>query len=726
MAWLQTDNLRLERSDGGVATLWLEVVGRAHNLLGRGVLLELEQACDRIAADGSVRLLVLRSNKTTGFVAGADLHELAAIRSAEEAVELSALGQRVFGKLADLRAPSLAILKGACLGGGLELALACDYRLGLDEPPLELGLPEVQLGLLPGWGGTQRLPRRVGLQRALRVILGSQRLRAADALDWGLVDHLAADESQLEGDLKHWLERALRQGKRQPRGLPLRTWKQWLIESTSWGRALVLRGTERVLRQRVPDDMPAPWEALAAVRTGLEQGLEAGLEFERAAIGRLARSRACRNLINLFFFRDQARKLPDELLVPAVPRIAKVGVVGAGVMGAGIAQLAAVKGFDVVVQEVNEHALAAGMKRIESLLEHAVARRILSPSEARQKREAIGGTTVWNGFADVDVVVEAAVEDLSAKQAIFRELEKRTRPTAILTSNTSSLSVTRMQQGLQHPGRVAGMHFFNPVHRMPLVEVIRTVETERPVLTALVQWAIDLGKTPVVVKDSPGFIVNRILIPYLNEAVLLLQEGAGGQALPVERIDRLMRRFGMPMGPLELLDQIGLDVASRTEESLRPAFGERFSPNPVFARMCARGWLGQKSNLGFYRYHGRKKRVNDALAAVLEPRSAAGDGDWDTQARERMVLLMVNEAAACFDEGLTEDAATLDLAMIFGTNWAPHRGGPLRYADDRGAASIVASLEALAARLGPRFEPSAELRRRAQSGELFYGATGSR
>jgi 3-hydroxyacyl-CoA dehydrogenase/enoyl-CoA hydratase/3-hydroxybutyryl-CoA epimerase len=390
-------------------------------------------------------------------------------------------------------------------------------------------------------------------------------------------------------------------------------------------------------------------------------------------------------------------------------------------MGAGIAQLAALKGFDVVVREVNELALAAGMQKIDALLQKAVERRLLSEEEARQKLAAMGRTIAWDGFGDVDVVIEAAIEELETKRAIFRELERHTQPSAILATNTSSLSVQQLQEGLSHPERVAGLHFFNPVHKMPLVEVVRAPATGEAVVATLTQWAAALGKTPVIVRDSPGFVVNRILMPYLNEAVLLLAEG-----MPVERIDEAMRRFGMPMGPLELLDQVGLDVAAHIARTLQPAFGTRFAPNAVFAQMVEHGWLGQKSGAGFYQYQGKAKKVQAGAVALIQRESETHTDALPnvptSEARERMVGLMVNEAAACLAEGLAADAATIDLAMVLGTGWAPQRGGPLRYADDRGVAEVVRVLAELAQRLGPRFEPCPELRRRAETGEPFYTA----
>jgi 3-hydroxyacyl-CoA dehydrogenase/enoyl-CoA hydratase/3-hydroxybutyryl-CoA epimerase len=713
MAFFQTDNLSVQLLSDGVATLVLDVAGRSVNVFTRQVFADLATALDRVAADSSLKLLLIRSGKESGFLAGADLQEFARIAGPEDATALSALGQGLFDKLAQLRLPTVAMISGPCLGGGLEFALACDYRVVIAHPKTQLGLPEVELGLLPGWGGTQRLPRVVGLERALHMILGGKRLDADEALQWGLADALqetAADEPP------DFLAAPVKRPKTK---LPLRTWRQWLLESTAPGRWLIYRGTERLLRRRVPDDFPAHHEALQAVRTGLNQSMAAGLAYERAAVARLAATPACRNLIHLFFQREEARKEAESGHSEAPIR--RVGVVGAGTMGAGIAQLAALKGCEVVIREVNKEALAAGVLRIVALFNKALERGLVSADEYRRKLNNIHGTIEWKGFADLDLVIEAVIEDLDAKQAVFHELEGQAPPSAILATNTSSLGVGPLQQGMKNPGRVAGLHFFNPVYKMPLVEVVQAEHTSPATVAALRQWAGRLGKTPVVVKDSPGFVVNRVLMPYVNEAVLLLGEG-----MDVERIDQAMRRFGMPMGPLEMTDQVGLDVAAHIARAMEPVFGDRFPPNPTYRLMKEKGWLGQKSGQGFYRYHGRKKRVNAAAVAAireaLPDRGASwltglSPGDQMQQARERMVCLMVNEAAACLGEGLAENATAIDLAMVLGTRWAPHRGGPLRYGADRGFGSVVAALQELAQRFGPRFEPCAELRRLAAAGE---------
>jgi 3-hydroxyacyl-CoA dehydrogenase / enoyl-CoA hydratase / 3-hydroxybutyryl-CoA epimerase len=723
MAAFQTVNLRLESRPDGTALLLLNVAGHSVNVLNRQVLADLHQAFDHISTDDSTKVLVIRGEKPSGFLAGADLREFATISTAAEAEAISAQGQKLFGRLEELRMPTIALIHGPCLGGGLELALACDYRLVVDDARTQLGLPEVELGLLPAWGGTQRLPRVVGLERALRVMLAGKRLRGHEALRWGLADALGSREAELSARSQLLIDRARREGKRPKRASPLRTFRQRCLESTSVGRSLVFRGTERALQRRVPDDMPAPWEALKAVRVGLSQGMDAGLTYEREAAGRLAISKACRNLIGLFLAREETRK-------PAGGAdIRTVAIVGAGTMGAGIAQLASINGFQVLVREVNDFALKTGMQRIAALFEKAVENRVMSGESAERKLAAIKSGTGWDGFDAADLVVEAIIEDLPTKQRLFHDLEHHTRPETVLATNTSSLLVRDMEQGLAQPGRVGGLHFFNPVHKMHLVEVVRTPHTTDQTVATLVKCAIALGKTPVVVNDSPGFLVNRILMPYLYEAVLLAAQG-----VPVGAIDHAMRRFGMPMGPLELLDQVGLEIAAHSARSMQPLFRHRLGSDEqaarltrIFDQLVEHDWLGQKVGVGIYRYRGKAKKVHRQAVDLL--RTAAGTATdlirtlpkevQLQESRERMVLSMVNEAALCLSEGLA-DPARIDLAMVLGTGWAPHRGGPLHYADTRGMAEVVQKLVQLAERAGPRFQACEGLRRRAEAKQPFF------
>lgn len=669
MALFQTDNLRVEIVAPQRAQLTLEVAGRPINVLNRQVLTDLSGAFDAVYADHSLKSLLITSPRAD-FIAGADIQGFSSIATAQEATDLAAFGQAVFDKLSALPVTTIAIIQGVCLGGGLELALACDYRLAVDQPRTQLGFPEIELGILPGWGGTQRLPRLIGLEKALDMILSARRLDAQQALRWGLVDQVARREA-VGGNTP---EVAFTPVEGKPKRSPYRGLRDRLLFGNPLGRMLVYRVTKARLRQRVPDDMPAPWEALKAIQIGQAQGMAKGLAYEREANGRLAMTPACRNLVGLFLQREKLRKAIPEPHCPLLPQVRRVGLVGAGTMGAGIAQLALIKDFEVVVQEINDQALTAGVQRIEGLFQKAVERGVITAEDAKRKLGALQRTTTWEGFDKVDLAIEAALEDLELKRRIFKELEQRTRPTTILATNTSSLSVAKLQEGLQHPERVAGLHFFNPVHKMPLVEVVGTPTTRSEVKGLLIQWAAGLGKTPVLVGDGPGFVVNRILMPYLDEAIVLLKEGVA-----IDAIDKVMRRFGMPMGPLELLDQVGLDVSAHIAQAMQPLFGDRGRSLEQFQLMKERGWLGQKSGTGFYCYDDGKKRAPNPELQPKSPATLPAE-----QIRDRLVLPMVHEAAAVLKEGLAASAEEIDLAMVMGTGWAPHRGGPLRYGKDRG------------------------------------------
>jgi 3-hydroxyacyl-CoA dehydrogenase/enoyl-CoA hydratase/3-hydroxybutyryl-CoA epimerase len=688
-------HLRIQRA-GQLATLWLDVAGQSHNVLGHAVLAELDAAMTQIEAERGLRLVVVRSAKPAGFAAGADLREFPELREPAAAQAFCDEGHRVFDRLARLPITTVAVIHSVCLGGGLELALACDYRIAAGETRATIGLPEVELGLIPGWGGLQRLPRVVGWIAALEMILGAKRLSAEQARKRGLVNAIVRDESEIPAAIERFVGRSKRTGR--IGGRP--------FEKIAPARWFIFRHAEMTLRRRAPDDMPAPFEALRVLREDARHGRNASEVAERQSIGQLATSSACRNLMELFLRHEAARKTPAESAQP----VRRVGVVGAGTMGAGIIQLALIKGFSVTVQQRSAESLAAGKKRVAELLGKAADLNLLSSEQARRHLDSVTWTTNWEGFGAADLVVESIAEDVVTKREIFRSIEQHVRPNVPIATNTSSLCVEWIQEGLQHPERVVGLHFFHPVHRIPLVEVIRPAAAAESAIATARQWAVDLGKTPVTVGDSQGFVVNRILMPYVNEALLLLGEG-----LPVKRIDAVMRRFGMPLGPLELLDRGGIDVVAKMAEAMKSQMGERFAPNPIFDRMCEHGWLGTKSGIGFYQYRGKSARPNPKLHEV-EPGVQRTFGQVEREARDRMVLLMINEAVSCLARGLVERPELIDLAMVLGTGWAPHRGGPLRYADEIGVANVVAKMEEFHRRFGPRFEPHPELKRRASAG----------
>ena len=712
-------NFKITRDSQGVLTAAFDLPGRSVNVFDESVISELHRLVEGLAADPTVRLVVFTSAKPTGFIAGADIRGIQALQTREEAELVSSLGQQLFEKIEHLPMPTLAVVRGVCLGGGLEFALACRFRAACDDSRTRLGFPEVELGLLPGWGGTQRLPQLIGLAAALPMILEGRKLSARKALGAGLVD-LASPPETFDADVARLVADLLagRAPARRTPGVLARCRDQ-----TRLGQWFVLN----FVRQKIAGpgkSYPALPAALDAVQRGLWAGRAAGLAAEHQAFARLLFTPTCRNLIELFFARERARSSASWVKTAAAESrpVERVAVIGAGVMGAGIAQLAAFQGLQVVLKDVQQEFVAAGMQRIREQLEESTARGQLTAAEAAARLAAITPCTDWSAVAAADVAIEAVVEQESVKCDVFRELDRRLPPGAVLTSNTSALSIQHLAEATGRPDRTAGLHFFNPVHRMQLVEVVRTAATSEDTIGILVGLVRQLGKTPVVVADSPGFLVNRILFPYLDEAVRMVCEGAAADA-----IDREIRRFGMPMGPLELLDQVGLDVAAHVARSLAPLSNDPGPTPERLAAMAARGWLGRKSGCGFYHYangHRGKPAVFPATPGGA-PRVAAPGAALAglSPTSERLVLLFINEAARCLGEQIVEEPWVIDLAMVLGTGFAPFRGGPLRCADAWGVAAVADRLEQLRQTWGARFAPSATLQTMREAGLHFFAAS---
>ncbi|HWY88578.1 MAG TPA: 3-hydroxyacyl-CoA dehydrogenase NAD-binding domain-containing protein, partial [Gemmataceae bacterium] len=690
MAYFQSENLWVNRLAAGVADLVLDVPGGKVNTLDRAVLADLAKALDRVEEDATFGLLLLRTGKGASFCAGLAPKAIAAM-SPEDIGDVSTLGRHFCDRLATSRLTTVAIISGGCLGGGLELALACDYRVAINKPTTIVGFPDLELGLIPMWGGTQRLPRLVGLERGLQMLLGGRRLLPRDAWAWGLVDEIADEGNPTPPAFLHNPQ------KRTTTFPPLRTWRQTLTESTRLGRWLIYRGAQRLLRRRLPDDMPAPWQALEAVRIGLQEGTEAGLARERAAAMTLAQTEACRNLVYLHLERDKYRKTSAARQESKRPRT--VGIVADGGQGTALTYMAVTKGYEVVMREASEAALGYALFHMLTIFQQDVTRGTMARADLMKNLGNIHGTTAWKGFAELDLVLEAIGEEPEKKKALFQELEKETRAGALLVTTGASVTVTQLQENVTHPERVAGLHFLAPVNRSLLVEVVTSARTHPDVSRRLMDFVVALGRTPWLVKDEPGFLVERLLVPYFNEAILLVKEG-----MDPSRVDQAMARFGMTHGPLEYLDLVGLDAAAALVEALAPILEPRLVVDETFAFMAEKKWLGQKTKLGFYRYAVTKRKVNQRLVAHLRAAShidaphrmeALSKADQQARASRRLVLLMINEAARCLQERRAETPEALDLAMML-AGWAPHRGGPLHYARHVGIATIVGELEELA------------------------------
>lgn len=699
-------NFRVATDDHGVTTVTLDVPDRPLNVLDHSVMEELDQIVHDLENSGDIRLVIFQSGKESGFLAGADVSLIAKIDSARQAGRLIEDGQLLFQRIHWLPMTTVVVIHGPCLGGGLEMALSCDYRVARDNSSTQIGLPEIKLGLIPGWGGTQRLPKRVGLRRSLPMILTGKHVGAKEALQIGLID-AAISPDDWEHGLQLFIDRLLAGEFPAARRKSL---VDRLLDGTRLGRHFTLKMAARSIRSKAAD-YPALASALKAIRLGDEPG-PGGFSCERSEFVKLLATPTCRHLLELFFMRERARNLATWTsgvghAAHEAP-IRRVGIVGAGAMGAGIGQLAATRGFDVTIKEIDESAAEAGRKRVSSLIETVAKRKQWSSAKKESVHNRVSVSCDDSVMADRDLVIEAVVERDDVKAAVFGMLDKVVQHDGILSSNTSSLSVSKMAEATDRAGLVAGLHFFNPVHRMELVEVVRAKKTSAETIVRLVAFVRALGKTPIVTSDSPGFLVNRVLFPYLGEAILMVEEG-----FSVTEIDKDIRRFGMPMGPLELLDQVGLDVALHVSSSLESVLPGVAAVKSPLASMVERGHLGTKSGCGFYRYK-KGKRVGPAEAVESSPASNRDEpspflDDGLTVIQRRLVYPMLAEAIRCLDEKVVDEAWAVDLAMVLGTGFAPHRGGPLHVVDSIGMSTVKHNLEALRSKHGERFGLPARL-----------------
>ena len=675
-----------------------------------GLLAQLES---RIA-NGQIHALGIRSGKRGTFITGADVREFTRLESAGQARAASAEGQRIFRRLQRLRVPSVAVIDGTCLGGGTELVLHCDYRVATDRPSTKIGLPEVRLGIIPGFGGTVRLPAVVGLQEALEIILSGKPVTARKAKRIGLVDRLVVP-ARLEREVSEFMDLVV--SKRVPERERRASLATRLLEGTAPGRKILFHMARKRTKEETGGHYPAPLRAIDVIEASYGAAVDAAYANEAEALGELLTSPGSQNLVRVFLLSQQAKRaLPVEVMDQA-SEIVSAAVIGAGVMGGAIAELIAANDVPVVLKDIDQEALDSGMRHAAELLQKAASARVFSEEEAGLKLALITGTLAYDEVEGADLVIEAVVERMHVKQQVFSEVEDVVSPGAILGTNTSSLSVTEMAAGLDRPGRVIGIHFFNPVHKMPLVEVVRADGSDETAVATGVRFVLDMGKTPVVVADRAGFLVNRLLSPYLSEAGRLLAEGAG-----VERIDGVLEEFGMPMGPLRLLDEVGFDIADHAGREMGAAFGDRLAPSDVMERLIESGRLGKKNGRGFYLYRdGKATGVDGGVASLARSGTggSSGSSPADEEILRRCLYPMVNEAAYALEDGVVASADMVDLAMIMGTGFPPFRGGLLRWADDTGLAEIRDRLSAFAAALGPRFTPAPLLVRLADEHRTF-------
>ena len=707
--------LSLHVSDS-IATITFDMPEASLNTFSRAVQEEFVALFDRLERDDSIAGAVLISGKADNFIAGADIEEFLTWSTPQQAEQASRTGHAMLERLERLRVPVVAAIHGSCLGGGVEAALACAYRIATDHPRTVLALPEVQLGLFPGAGGTQRLPRTIGLQAALDMILTGKNIRARKAMQIGLVHELVHPAILHRIAVQRAREIADRVRARNPRARR-RDAKALLLDDNPVGRALVFRQAREQVLKKTRGNYPAPLAALEAVAAGF-QDRDHGYRVEARLFGEMAMTAESRELIGIFFASTALKKdsgVGEELVSPRA--VHKLGILGAGFMGAGIATVAVQRGTIVRLKDADLARVGKGLASIREVLRAGVTRRRITRQQMDDQLLLAGGTVDYSGFGNVDLVIEAVFEDLHVKHKVLREVEAVLPPHAIFASNTSTIPITRIAEASERPERVVGMHFFSPVHKMPLLEVIVTRETAPEVTATVVAYGKQLGKTVIVVQDAPGFYVNRILAPYLNEAGRLIDGGAA-----IDAVDRAMLDFGFPVGPITLLDEVGLDIAGKSGAIFVEAFGDRLAPSSTLRRVVESGRLGRKGRQGFYLYDGKGKRGGvDASVYGFTP-SGANRVEMDaTEMQERCVLSMANEAVRCLEEGIVRSARDGDIGAVFGIGFPPFRGGPFRFLDAYGAARAVDRLEELNSRFSGRFVPADLLLHLARKGARFHG-----
>jgi 3-hydroxyacyl-CoA dehydrogenase/enoyl-CoA hydratase/3-hydroxybutyryl-CoA epimerase len=661
---------KLEIDNDDIGWLTLDKPDSSTNTLGRALLLELQQQL-QILTQRSLRALVIRSAKASGFIAGADVHEFTRFESEAAALEQITLGQRICSQLEALPYPTVALIHGFALGGGLELALACRYRVALGDSRLSLGLPEVQLGIHPGFGGTVRSVRLLGVRAAMQLMLTGRNVRADRALKIGLVDRLVATDAELETAARDIVRTA-----------PAPHRPALLERALSWPgvrRLLVPRLRREVQTRAKREHYPAPY---AIIELWAQYGAlnQSAYAAEARSIATLFRHPSTRNLIRVFLLQDRLKTLAGKATLE------RVHVIGAGVMGGDIAAWCALRGLHTTLQDRELAFIEPAIARAQELFQ----KRLSTAAERSAASERLRADVNGSGVEQADVVIEAIFEDLQAKHALYASAEPKMRGDAVLASNTSSLTLESLGTELADPGRLVGLHFFNPVAQMPLIEVVHYPPTRPQALASALAFARRIDKLPLPCRSSPGFLVNRVLFPYLHEAF-----HAAGQGIALQVIDRAAVDFGMPMGPIQLSDVIGLDVLLHVGEIVTRELQQR---PPAFIetvrQLVQRKQLGRKSGQGFYRWeHGK----------IVPP---AGDNQpVPEDLADRLILALVNECVACLREGVVEDADLVDAGVIFGTGFAPFRGGPLHYAHARGIDACVARLDSLAQRYGERFRP---------------------
>ncbi len=697
----------------GVAWVHLDDPDRSVNTLNSRYFDWFEDLLTQAAADG-VRGLIFLSDKPGYFVVGADIEELKAFEDPSEVRAMIRRGHSLVGRFERLPFPVICAIDGACLGGGLELALACDYRVATDAVHTKLGLPEVQLGLIPGLGGTQRLPRLIGVTDALDLILTGKQVNGKKARRLGLVDELCHPLALKKAALrmasrgKPGAKRA--KAPKKPQKALGKRLGNLLARTPGAGKLVYEKARETVLKKS-GGHYPAPLRAIDVVRDGLALSLSEALELESRAFAELVVTDVAKGLISIFFTKNEVEARAAKIGKKA-RATERIGILGAGFMGSGIAQGLAHKGYSVVLKDRDPAAVGRGMKHCGDLFKNLVKRRKYRPVEAKIAMSRILPAVDYSSFRSVPMVIEAVFEDVKVKHQVIREVEEAGPEDLIFASNTSTIPIGRLAEGSRRPENVVGMHFFSPVHKMPLLEIIRHPGTSEETLATTVEVGRKMGKTIIVVNDGPGFFTSRVLGPFVNEALFLLDQGAR-----IDQIDKVVSGWGWPVGPLALLDEVGLDVGHHAGQVMLEYAGDRATPSPVFDRMIEAGRLGRKGGRGFYDYRKKPKRVAESIYELI---------DWDEgEVSEQEIIgrtwmQMLNEVARCIEDGVIENPNDIDIGVIFGFGFPPFRGGILREADRQGLDKIVSSLEGYADRHGARLEPATLLKDMAKAGKTFH------
>ena len=697
------------KQDNGIAILSMDVAGESMNTLKAEFGNEISAMLDDIDADNSIKGVVVTSGKPNSFVAGADITMLAACDTAEDATTIAAGGQAIFNRIEKMSATFVAAIHGPALGGGLELALACHYRVCTDSPSTQLGLPEVQLGLLPGSGGTQRLPRLIGVQQAMKMMLTGSPARAKQAKKYGIVDDVVPQSVLIEVAEKFAMK------SKPHREAPQKGVMNKILENTGPGRNMMFKKAREATFAKTKGNYPAPGYIIDVIEAGMNDGMEAGLKAEAEAFGKLVMTPESYQLRQIFFATTEMKK--EHGVAGVKPeKMHKVGVLGGGLMGGGIAYVTATKaGVPVRIKDVRADGIANAMKYSYDILNKKVKKRFMAKSEMQKQLSLLTGTLDYSGYQDIDIVVEAVFEDLELKQKMVADIEENCKASTIFASNTSSIPITQIAAKAIRPENVIGLHYFSPVDKMPLAEVIAHETTSEQVISSTVEFAKKQGKTPIVVKDGAGFYVNRILAPYMNEAASLILAGE-----PIEHIDKSLVKFGFPVGPVKLLDEVGIDVGTKIIPFLVDAFGERFTAPSAFDKVLADGRKGKKNQKGFYAYEGKKpgKEVDESIYTLLglTPTSTRSE----KEIAERCVMMMLNEAARCLDEGVIRSARDGDIGAIFGIGFPPFLGGPFRYMDSLGISEVVSRLNHYSETVDEKFKPADILCTMAEKKESFY------